>query len=147
LFGQAVETFEAAIKTGVKMQEECTRWFTETLSELGSPQDWQSKSQTIVTESLQMAQKNIDEAVRMMNQNAKTAMELVQRAFETRQGGSGAEAQAKTQEIWETALGALRTNTEAIVQANSRMLETWTELAKKLRATSADKVASGDKVA
>lgn len=135
LFSQAIETFETAIKTGVRMQEEYTRWFTDMLGDLGSPQEWQTKSQAIINESIQMAQRNVDEAIRMMNQNTKTAMELTQRAFEARQVGSASDAQAKTREIWETALGALRTNTEAVVQANSRMLESWTELAKRLRNT------------
>jgi len=36
-------------------------------------------------------------------------------------------------------LGALRNNTEAVVQANSRMLETWAELAKRLRTTAMGK--------
>jgi hypothetical protein len=36
-------------------------------------------------------------------------------------------------------LGALRNNTEAVVQANSRMLETWTELAKRFRTSAAGK--------
>lgn len=133
LFSQAIETFETAIRTGVKMQEEYARWFTHMLGDVGSPQQWQSKGQTIIGESMQMAQKNFDEAIRMMNQNTKIGLELMQRAFETRQIGSTSDAQARTREIWETALGALRNNTEAVVQANSRMLETWAELAKKLR--------------
>lgn len=133
LFNQAIETFETAIRTGVKMQEEYARWFTHMLGDVGSPQQWQSKGQTIISESMQMAQKNFDEAIRMMNENARTGLELMQRAFETRQAGSTSDAQARTREIWETALGALRNNTEAVVQANSRMLETWAELAKKLR--------------
>jgi len=141
LFGQAIETFESAVRTGVKMQEEYTRWFTDMLSELGSPQEWQQKSQTIINESIQMAQKNFDEAIRVMNQNTKTGLELMQRAFEARQASSTSDAQNRTREIWETALGALRNNTEAVVQANSRMLETWTELAKRFRTSAAGKEA------
>lgn len=133
LFSQAIETFETAIRTGVKMQEEYARWFTHMLGDVGSPQQWQSKGQTIIGESMQMAQKNFDEAIRMMNENTRTGLELMQRAFEARQVSSTSDAQARTREIWETALGALRNNTEAVVQANSRMLETWAELAKKLR--------------
>jgi polyhydroxyalkanoate synthesis regulator protein len=141
LFNQAVETFETAIRTGVKMQEEYARWFAHMLSDVGSPQEWQSKGQTIISESMQMAQKNFDEAIRMMNENTRTGLELMQQAFETRQAGSTSDAQARTREIWETALGALRNNTEAVVQANSRMLETWAELAKKLRSNTTGKEA------
>jgi len=141
LYNQAIETLEAAIRTGVKMQEEYTRWFTEMLGDMGSPQEWQSRSQTFLNDTVQMAQRNVDEAARIMNQNFKTAMELMQRGFEARQVNSTADGQAKTREIWETALGALRSNTEAVVQANSRMLETWTELAKRLRGGSPEKVA------
>jgi hypothetical protein len=141
VFGQTIETFENALKNGVKMQEEYARWFTETLSDLGSPQDWPSKAQAILNEAIQMAQGNVEQGIRMMNQNTKTAMDMMQRALDVRQAGSAADAQAKTREIWETALGALRTNTEAVVQTNNRMLESWSELAKKLRSGAAEKQA------
>jgi hypothetical protein len=141
VLGQTIENFENALKTGVKMQEDYARWFTETLGDLGSPQDWQGKVQAVLNEAIQMAQRNVDEGVRMMNQNTKTVMEMVQRALDVRQVSSTADAQAKTREIWETALGALRTNTEAVVQANSRMLESWSGLATKLRSGAAGKQA------
>ncbi len=51
LFNQAVETFQTAIRTGAKVQEESTRRFTELLRDFGSPADWQKNAQSMVSSS------------------------------------------------------------------------------------------------
>ncbi len=132
LFRQAIETFESAVKTGVKMQEESTRRFTDMLRDWGSPIEWQKKSQAVMTEAIQVTQKNVEEAVKVMNQNAKTTMELMQKALDARNVSSEADQEARGRELWESALGAMRSGTEAVLQANARVLESWTALAKKV---------------
>lgn len=131
LFQQAVETFEAAVQTGVKVQEEATRWWTDALSEAGSLQEWQKKAQTIVSEAIPTAQKNAEEYMKLIDQNYHNSLDLLKRAFETGQSDSLAQAQAKTQELWEATLTTLRTNAQAIVQANARALESWTSFARR----------------
>ena len=51
-------------------------------------------------------------------------------------GVSAGEAQEKSREMWETAVGSLRRNTEVMVQANSRLLQSWRDMAKILTETS-----------
>jgi hypothetical protein len=137
LFRQAVETFEAAIKTGVAMQEETARRFTEMLRDVGSPLEWQRKGQSVINETIVMTQKNVEEAMRVMNQNAKTAMSLMQKSFEASPIGNGSQTSPnpqipRTDDLWEAALGALRTNTQVILQSNTRMVESWSQLAKDI---------------
>lgn len=137
LFRQAVETFETALKTGVSMQEETARRFTEMLRDFGSPMEWQRKGQSVVNETIVMTQKNVEESMRAINQNAKTAMNLMQKSFEARpMASSGADksepAMPKADDLWEAALGALRTNTQVVLQANTRMMESWAQLAQDI---------------
>ena len=82
LFRQAVETFQSAIKTGVKIQEESARRFTEMFRDFGSPMEWQKNAQAMVNEAITAAQRNIDESIRLMNHNAQMAMSLLEKAFE-----------------------------------------------------------------
>jgi ElaB/YqjD/DUF883 family membrane-anchored ribosome-binding protein len=138
LFRQAVETFETALKTGVSMQEETARRFTEMLRDFGSPMEWQHKGQSVINETIVMTQKNVEESMRAMNQNAKAAMSLMQKTFEAHPLGNGGTADksqpaaAKPDDLWEAALGALRTNTQVALQANTRMMESWAQLAKDI---------------
>ncbi len=135
LFTQAMGMFDSALKTGAKFQEESARWFTNMLTGLGTPQSGQKKTEEVMAEAMTTAQKNVDEALKMMEQNAHTGMDLLQKAFDARQADTGPDAQAKTKELWETALGALRINAEAVLQANKKVVESWAGLAKRLCTT------------
>ncbi len=131
LFDQAVETYEAALKTGVKIQEETTRWWSQMMTDLGSPQNWQQRAQQVLNDAIPTAQKSFDESVKVMNQNAATCLDLLQKAMETGQSESMADAQNKTRQLWESSLNALRTNTQAMISANGRIMESWAALARQ----------------
>jgi polyhydroxyalkanoate synthesis regulator protein len=135
LFDQAMEMFETALQTGVKIQEESTRRLTEMMTRFGPPQEWQKKTQSMFNEALQTTQKNVEEAIRVMNESAKRNVDLLQKAFEAGQAENTGEAQAKARDVWEATMGAVRANAQAIVQANTRVLESWAELGKKLNGT------------
>lgn len=150
LFRQAVETFQDAIRSGVKIQEDSAKRFTEVLRGLGSPLDWQKNTQLMVNEAIAATQRNMDESIRLMNHNAQTAMGLLQKAFEIRTNGAApgeaaAEGAASSDEMWETALGAMRTNTQVILQANARVLESWAQLAQEITGRMQQAVQSGTK--
>ena len=130
IFEEAFETFEAALKNGVKVQEETTQWWLDRIGEVGSPQEWQKRFQTLLKDAVPTSRKNIDEAISLMNQNSKTSLELFQKACEAGQSESPSGAQDKTRQLWEASLAALRTNTQALAQANGRMLEACVSLAK-----------------
>lgn len=132
MFRQGVDTFEAAMKATAKMQEESARRFTDMLQEIGSPAQWQKRVQTLMTEAVSVTQNNLDQAVKVMNQNAAATMELFQKAIQTTPVQQGPDAEEKYRELWESALGTLRRNTETILQANSRVAESWADLARKV---------------
>jgi len=132
LFGQASRAFEAALKQGIKIQEESAKWMTDMMSDFGSPKKWQERTQAVMEEAVAAAQKNVDEAIRLMNQNAQTSIDLMQKAMEARQSESAADAQTTMREWWESLMGAMRTNTQAVLQANNRLVESWAGIARKM---------------
>ena len=131
MFEQAVDTFDAAMKAGVKAQEEATKWWSDLLGDAGSVQDWQRKAASVAGDVLPAAQKNAEEYLHVLEQNARNSMELLKKAFETGQSESVADLQAKTQKLWEASLATLRTNTQTVVQANAKALESLTDFARK----------------
>jgi hypothetical protein len=142
IFAQASRTMEAAMKAAVKIQEESTKWFTDMINEIGTPQKWQKKTQSVMEESLGVTQKNLDEMVQVMNQNTKASLELFQKAADLRQEKSSTDPQAVAREWWETALSTVRMNTQTLMQANARVLESWAELAKKFNGRTIEAVES-----
>jgi predicted RNase H-like HicB family nuclease len=142
LFHQAMHAWESAVESGVKMQEEYTKWLRQTCCESGAIKDWYSKTQSAVGETVAKVQGNIDEAVRLVNQQAESSIRLVQKAMEARQTEAAPDAQARLAEWWEAALETARSNTQAVLAANSRMLATWSEMARKVNGEAADTMAN-----
>ncbi len=132
LFRRAMDAWESALESGVKLQEESTRWLRETLCNSHTLSEWQHKAQTGTAEAIAKARESLDEGVRVMNQQAEASVRLVQKALDAPRNGSPADAPAKVAEWWQMAAESLCANTEAVLKANSSMLTAWLELLRKL---------------
>jgi hypothetical protein len=125
LFEQAARVFENGLRAGTTMQQETTKWFAETLRAVGSAQQWQVRNQAAIEQAMSTFQKNVDAGLKMMNENAKTSLELLERAFDARPIEPDPDSHARSREMWETAMGALRKNMQMMVEANARVVESW----------------------
>lgn len=128
---QAMEAFDTALKTGVKMQEEASKFWGGMLGETNSMQELQERMRMMMMDTMPTTQRNIEQYMKMLDKTYHSSMELLKKAFETTQSGSMMEAQAKAQELWEATLAALRNNAQAMVQINARAMETWAQFAHK----------------
>jgi len=131
LFDQAIETFDSALRTGVRIQEEATRWWTDMLRETDTLQDLQQRAQSMMMEALPTTQKNIDQYMKLLDKTYHTSVELLNKALHATQSDSLTEAQQRIQEFWEATFTALRTNAQAMVQVNTRTMEAWAEMARR----------------
>ena len=104
MFGQATRAFEAAIQSGIKLQEESVKFLTEMFSEMSSPEKWQKTTQAMINGMVDSSRKSMEEAVQVMNENAKTSLELLQQAFHS-PPTDAEEAQARATSLWEAACG------------------------------------------
>lgn len=129
---QAMEMFDKASQTAVQMQQEWAKRWTQAMSQFGSPQQWPDTIQSIFHDGIEATKKNVEEAVRVADESAKRNLDLLQKALDLGRAGSTSEAQAKARGVWTSAMGAMQANAEAIVQANTRVFESWAELGKKL---------------
>jgi hypothetical protein len=128
---QAIDSWDVALKNGVRIQEETARWWSEVMSEAGSAQDWQKRVQNAMSEAIPAAQKNAEDGLRLMDQSCRSGLDLFKRAVEATQAENLGQAQAKAQELWEASLAAMRANAQAVVQANARIVDAWTQVARK----------------
>jgi hypothetical protein len=142
VFQQALQAWESAVESGVKMQEEYTKWLRQSCCGTGAIKEMYTKTQSAVGETVAKVQENIDEAVRLVNQQAESSIRLVQKAMEVRQSETPSDPQAKMTEWWEAALDTARGNTQAVLAANSRMLATWSEMARKFNGEAAESMSN-----
>ena len=141
LFRQATKAWETAAEAGVKMQEECAKWVRQMFCESSTLNDWVEKGQKVMSEAVAKSQENVDEAIRLMNQQAEASLKLIQKALEVRDTESPGDDPQKLTDWWQAALDTMRTNNQAVLRANSRILSTWSEMARKVNGDAADTMA------
>ena len=128
MFDQATETFNMAIRNGVRMQEEASRWFSGMLGAPSPLQTWQREIQDAERETAPIVQKTMQESLKALDRGWRSGLELLKKAVDA--GQSAAAMQSKAQALWEASLSALRTEVQAMAEANARAMEMWTELAR-----------------
>ena len=143
MFGQAAQFFQNAVQAGIKIQEQSTKSMSQLMSSLNSPQQWQESAQATMSQLMDTTEKNMAEAIDLMNKNTKSAMDLLEKAFQARESMGQGDGQARLKEMWETAVGSFLRNSEVMLQANNRLLESWQKMADAIQGE-ADSSASGD---
>jgi hypothetical protein len=128
LFDQAVRAFGDALKAGVKIQEEVGKCWSEALESAGPVTEWQKKSRQLFNEVIPVAQKTTEEGLRLVEQNYRKSLGLLKKAFDTEES---LDLRVKTQQLWEDSLELIRDNTQALADANRKVLEQWANLLKK----------------
>jgi phage-related minor tail protein len=61
-------------------------------------------------------------------------MELFNKAMGIYQSNSWVDGQARVQDLMESTLGAMRTNVHTILDTNTKMMASWTDLVEKTAA-------------
>lgn len=131
LFEQAMKSYEQALKTGVKMQEESTKVFSNLISQATSPQDWQKQMKSVADDFVPQTQKAVDEGLKLIEQTSKASVDLLKKAVAAGQPTSATDAQAKMLGLWESSLNAMRDTAVSVTQANNKAIESWLAFANK----------------
>ena len=117
------------------------KWVRQMFCESSTLNDWYEKGQKVMSEAIAQSQENVNEAISLMNQQAEASLKLIQKAVEVRDGESPADAPKKLTDWWQAALETMRINNQAVLKANSRILSTWSEMARKVNGEAADTMA------
>ena len=131
LFEQAFKSYEQALKTGMKMQEESAKVFSDLVTQATSPQDWQKQMKSATDDFIPQTQKSVDEGLKLIEQTSKSGIELLKKAVAVGQPATAADAQAKILGLWEASLNAMRETAVAITQAHNKAIESWVACARK----------------
>jgi len=130
LFDQAVQAFSDSMKAGVKVQQDIAKFWMDNLQH-GSIPDMQKKSQAIFSDILPVAQQYGEVCCKLMESNYRRGSELLTKAFNADNNGGNLDVQAKTRELWDASLDAMRDNTQAVADSNLRVIQAWSEAIEK----------------
>jgi hypothetical protein len=131
---KALKNYEQVVRTGLRLQEEAGRCITSMFTQTASVQDLHKPMtyfNSVANGVLPEAQKRMQEMLDLVESNTRTGVELMKKAVDAAQTPVIAESQSKWMDFWATSLGAARTNTEALLQINSRALDSWVDFVQK----------------
>ena len=131
LFEQATRNYEQAVKTGLKAQEESAKLWTNLCNQITTPAELQKRVKVFADEVIPQTQKNVNEYLKVVEQNSRATVELVKKAVATSQVTNLQDAQSKFLALWETALGVVRETAQTVTQANSKAVESCLEVLRK----------------
>ena len=139
LVEQAMKQYEQALQTGLKLQEEASKWWTGFMAQTADPADWKQRWSSTAIDTIPLVQKRMEESLRLLEQGSRTSLDLMKQALEIASSSSSADAQSKVQELWAASLQALRSNAKAVSEANAKVAESWMQLFSRDAETSTSK--------
>jgi hypothetical protein len=142
LFDQAMRSYEQALRTGVRLQEDTARWWTNFLHQTSWTQDWQRQVSSVMSHAIPTAQRNMEESLRLIDQSSKTSLNLLKRAVDAPRTTAVSDVQSQVQEIWQSSLNVMQSNMQAITESQARVMESWTEYVRKGVASTTSAAAS-----
>ena len=145
MFEEAVKSFDAAVKNGVKIQQDLTRVWTDALAKIDPVNGLDARTQALVEEAIPATQKTVEESLRLIEKAAQSSMDLMKKALEGGAVQSLPQAKEKTSAVWEATLAAVRGQAQALVDANSKVLEAWSQVGRKMAAKPVAKAMAGAK--
>jgi len=131
LLDQAAQTYFGAVKNGLRIQEDIATQWVDLFRKADGGDYWPEAFHQAVKETVPLAQKQTDDALKMIEKGTRQSLDLISKAFEAGKAATPVEAQTRLEKLWESSLTTLRDNAEAMVHANARLMESWAAIAKK----------------
>lgn len=129
-----MKNYEQFVRTGLKLQEEASRCWSNLMTQSTSVRDFQkplSKFTDVATGVLPEAQKRVQELLELVEKNTRTSVDLMKKASDAAQTPVVAESQAKWTEFWSASAGAVRSSTESLMQISGRAVDSWVDFVRK----------------
>jgi hypothetical protein len=132
LVDQSARTCEVAIRCTLECQQAGVRMWMDGLRNPEATRDWQRQAQAMFNAALRAGRGNVSTAMQIFSENTAAGLDVMEKAFQAAQNGSGTDLPTKGWELWATMLTAMRTGAQSVVQTNARILESSAELARRV---------------
>jgi hypothetical protein len=128
VFHEAMRSYEKALKSGIQLQEESVNLWKDLLTKLGSPEELQTKLESMTADAFPKIRKRMEESVEMFNRMSNQTIDLFEKTLGVYQAASVADAQRRVQDLIESSLTTLRINVHTALNTNAKIIASWNEL-------------------
>ncbi|NOT02936.1 MAG: hypothetical protein HOP29_20240 [Phycisphaerales bacterium] len=126
-FKQATEVFNQTLSTGMKFQEETTRFWNDTCGK--SMDQFCGEAEKFSRETIPTAKRNMERMHKTFDEQARKNMDMVRKSFETAEATLDQSFMDKTFDLWRSSIETFRTSMETMAKANMRLFDGWGEMA------------------
>jgi hypothetical protein len=131
LFGQEMQLLGSAFRKWLELQDESIRLCAEAFNSMASPSRWQKRAEAMLNPMVAAAEESSKAMAQSMNQGTKTGLELFQQVISLRPAET-ADKPERVTGLWDTMLDTVQANTNAILEANRHMMESWTSMTREM---------------
>ena len=128
IFQEALRNYENALKSGIELQEESVNLWKSLLTQLGSPEEFQAKLESMQSEVFPAARKRMEEFVELFNRSSNQTLELIEKSMSVYQAKSATDAQRRLQDLMESSLATLRGNVQTALNTNAKIISSWKDM-------------------
>jgi hypothetical protein len=134
LMKDAIKLYEEALKNGIQLQEESLQLWKNMLAQVGTPDELKAKIDQMTGGVFPETRKKMEEILKVFQDNTSQSMELFNKAMGIYQATSWQDGQVRVQDLMESSLAAMRSNVHTILDTNTKMMSSWTDLVEKTTA-------------
>jgi len=127
MFKQATETFQAAMQTGTRFQQDAVNAWMKPLVGNTMIDDMRTRGQKVAEASIKLMQQNLDETQKLLDTQCRQSMDLLKKAFDASTPTEKADLFETTKNLWQQTLDTMRTSVEQIARTNSTAVENWSK--------------------
>ena len=124
-------SYEKALTAGIQLQGESVNLWKDLISELGSPEEFQTKLESMRADALPQARKRMEEFVETFNRMSNQTIDLIGKTLGVCQAASVPEAQRRVYDLIESSLTALRIDVHSALNTNAKIMTDWKELVER----------------
>ncbi|MCK6485181.1 MAG: hypothetical protein HUU22_14795 [Phycisphaerae bacterium] len=125
IFKQATESFQHALETGVKIQQETMKACFQPFVGDATVDDLRDRGRKVTEATVKLIQKNFDESQKLFDTQSRQTMDLLKKAFDAAKPADKVDLFETTRTIWQDSLDAMRSSVEQMARANVQVVENW----------------------
>jgi hypothetical protein len=129
-----LKNYEQALRMGLKLQEEAGQCWTKLIGQAASPEDLQKQMMAFANDIVPATQKSMQACLELLEQNSRASVDLLKKGIDAIQNANGVETPAKIVEFCENSLKSLKTNAQAMVDTNTKAIDSWIAFVKRTTA-------------
>jgi hypothetical protein len=130
----AIKLYEDALKNGIELQEESLKLWKDMLVQVGTPDELMEKIEKMTGGVFPEAREKMNEALKLFQDNANQSVDLFKKTMDVCNADSWEEGKTRSQSLMESSLKVMRTNVQTVLDANTKMMDSWTDLVEKTSA-------------